>query len=123
MIVVSQDGMLFVNLDRISCVKILHRGPGLLDILAINNGNSERLGSYMSEDDAKKVLSNILAKRFSKWRVMFMPDRLDVENIRTLPMAGDRNEHTCSTCIHEGGETCLECQARSMWETKGFRLK
>lgn len=126
MVIVSQDGMLFVNLDRISCVKILHRGPGMVDILAIDNGNSERLGAYRSESDAYKVMSAIYINHFTGWDVMYMPDKTTPTIINTTrghsqepKETPDLNGHSCSTCKRgDGSLGCQYCHGGSMWEAK-----
>lgn len=127
MIIVSQDGMLFVNLDRISCVKILHRGPGLVDILAIDTGESNQLGTYKSESDAYKVMSAIYINHFAGWDVMYMPDKSTPTIINTTrghssesKETPDQNGHSCITCKY--GATphlgCQYCSSGNMWEAK-----
>ena len=128
MIVVSQDEMSFVDLDKVACVKVIPRNSFSFDILASQiYGSSVCLATYKSEEDAKKVLSNILAKRRSKWEVMFMPDRNDVENILALPVVNDKScgpsvEHSCELCEWHTPAgavmVCAFCTNGNCWEPK-----
>ena len=127
MIVVSQDEMSFVDLDKVACVKVIPRNSFSFDILASQiYGSSVCLATYNSEEDAKKVLSNILAKRRSKWEVMFMPDRNDVENILALPTLDNETcldvKHSCELCNWHTPAgavmVCPYCKMGNCWETK-----
>lgn len=125
MIVVSQDRTLFVNLDLIPCIKIVPRGA-VFDILAINEGNSQRLGTYMQGGDAYVVMSAMYVKQYAGWDVMFMPDRTsptDIDASRSHSSESeeklDFNGHGCSTCSRgDGSLGCQYCHGGSMWEPK-----
>lgn len=125
MIIVSQDRTLFVNLDLIPCIKIVPRGA-VFDILAINEGNSERLGTYMQGGDAYSVMSAMYVKQYAGWDVMFMPDRtspFDIDASRghspEPKETPDLNGHSCSTCKRgDGSLGCQYCHGGSMWEAK-----
>lgn len=128
MIVVSQDRTLFVNLDLIPCIKIVPRGT-VFDILAINEGNSQRLGTYMSGGDAYAVMSTMYVKQYTGWDVMFMPDRTsptDIDASRGHSSESketlDLNGHSCNTCKNGGGGraslACTYCVMGNCWEPK-----
>ena len=123
MIVVSQDRTLFVNLDLIPCIKILPRGT-VFDILAINDGNSQRLGTYMEGGDAYSVMSAMYVKQYTGWDVMFMPDRMYPTAIDVYRGYSDdepdQNGHCCSTCKHFGRtiDECKHCNSGNCWEPK-----
>jgi hypothetical protein len=125
MIVVSQDRTLFVNLYLIPCIKIVPRGA-VFDILAINEGDSQRLGTYMSMGDAYAVMSTMYVKQYTGWDVMFMPDRmspLDIDASRGHSSESKEalglNGHSCSTCKRgDGSLSCQYCYGGIMWEPK-----
>jgi hypothetical protein len=125
MIVVSQDRTLFVNLDLIPCIKIVPRGA-VFDILAINEGDSQRLGTYMGGGDAYAIMSAMYVKQYTGWDVMFMPDRtspLDIDASRGHSSKSeetlDLNGHGCSTCENGNGSlACQYCHGGNMWEPK-----
>jgi hypothetical protein len=122
MIVVSQDRTLFVNLDLIPCIKIVRRGA-VFDILAINEGDSQRLGTYMSGGDAYAVMSTMYVKQYTGWDVMFMPDRTSPTIVDASRGHSDDkpdlNGHSCSTCNRgDGSLGCQYCHDGNMWEPK-----
>ena len=76
MIIVSQDGMSFVDLELTMCVKIVPRHKVAYDIYAICGAATHLLGTYNSEDDATVILGTILVNKFKPDHRMFMmPDR------------------------------------------------
>lgn len=76
MIIVSQDGRAFVDLELTMCVKIVPRHKTAYDIYAICGAATHLLGTYNSEDDADVILGTILVNKFKPDRKMFiMPNR------------------------------------------------
>lgn len=84
MIVVSQDGKAFVDLELTMCVKINVRHAGAYDILAMSGAVSQWLGTYNDEADAAVMLGTLMGlKRFKRLgdKMFIMPHRTDKKTI------------------------------------------
>jgi hypothetical protein len=84
MIVVSQDGRAFVDLELTMCVKINVRHAGAYDILAMSGAVTQWLGTYNSEDDAAIMLGTLMGlKRFKQLchKMFIMPHRTNAKAI------------------------------------------
>lgn len=97
LIVVSQDGKAFVDLDFTFCVKINARHTSAFDILAVSGNASQCLGTYDTEDDAATILSMLLVKKFDPRCNLFMLPKRDnrvlIDSYKvTLENGGENND-------------------------------
>ena len=84
MIIVSQDGKAFVDLELTMCVKINVRHAGAYDILALSGAVTQWLGTYNNDEDAAVMLGTLLGlKRFKRLghKMFIMPHRTDAKAI------------------------------------------
>ena len=96
MIVVSQDGRAFVDLELTMCVKINVRHVGAYDILAMSGAVPQWLGTYNNEDDAAVILGMLLIKKSKHGGVFMMPRRTNAKSIDDyrviLESEGEKND-------------------------------
>ena len=97
LIVISQDGKAFVDLDITFCVKINNRHVSAFDIMAVSGSASQWLGTYDTEGEAMTIMSMLLAKLFAPNCSLFMlpkrDDKKAIDNYRViLDDVGENND-------------------------------